>query len=554
MNKRSQQHLVGAVLIMVLMIGVSVSTGFKVSQDTVEAGDIVFETADYETQAYSDYVYHKEITIESDYVDTSLANFPILVHDNTGDLSDILANGSDIAFFNETKETQFNHEIELYNSGTGELWAWVNVTSISSSVDTVLYMYYDDSDGGYPVGHNPTDTWDSDFGTVQHMNSSTASIYDSTTNNNIGAKKGASEPAESTSGKMGSCQLFDAVDDVVTFGDAASIDMDTHDGTIEAWFKTSNEGESFIWMTQDGSGLHKVSLEKSSGGTLYGFIKGDVDKNDYHKACSPPLCNDSVWRYVAMTIDNANTDLRLFLNGTELSYCVNTTTWDGTTLGNSLSKYIGNYATASLPFDGSIDEFRFSSIERSDDWINTTFDSQNETTGFLTLGAQQDAGEGASVFTLKGVSSPYSITWSGTAGNTVYCNSSGDAYEWPEINMTINATDNVTEIRVWVGDLNNTGPTEYINASNITLYVANYTNASYYSFGTFTDGGSNISINITTWNTYIGIDNPFNDTGLTDTNTSIFFVLKLAIPATSSTDTFTSLSTTTFKIYIGHDV
>jgi len=75
MNKRSQQHLVGAVLIMVLMIGVSVSTGFKVSQDTVEAGDIVFETADYETQAYSDYVYHKEITIESDYVDTSLANF-----------------------------------------------------------------------------------------------------------------------------------------------------------------------------------------------------------------------------------------------------------------------------------------------------------------------------------------------------------------------------------------------------------------------------------------------------------------------------------------------
>ena len=78
--------------------------------------------------ASTDYAYYKAITVESDYIDATLANFPILVHDNTGDLlGNVLTNGSDIAFYAVDNSTQYNHEIELYNSTTGELWAWVNV-------------------------------------------------------------------------------------------------------------------------------------------------------------------------------------------------------------------------------------------------------------------------------------------------------------------------------------------------------------------------------------------------------------------------------------------
>ena len=52
------------------------------------------------------------------------------------------ANGYDIMFANECGK-KLDHEIESYNSGTGELLAWGGrVPNVSSLADTKLYMYY----------------------------------------------------------------------------------------------------------------------------------------------------------------------------------------------------------------------------------------------------------------------------------------------------------------------------------------------------------------------------------------------------------------------------
>jgi hypothetical protein len=53
--------------------------------------------------------------------------------------------GDDIVFVDRYNVTQYKHEIEKFNSSTGELVAWVKVTSISSTEDTILYMYYGNS-------------------------------------------------------------------------------------------------------------------------------------------------------------------------------------------------------------------------------------------------------------------------------------------------------------------------------------------------------------------------------------------------------------------------
>lgn len=179
-------------------------------------------------------------------------------------------------------------------------------------------------------------------------------------------------------------------------------------------------------------------------------------------------------------------------------------------------------------------------------WVNATDGNHttNETFWFVTE-------EGTPTFTIKGLPNDI-ITFSGTSGTSVYCNSSGDTNEWLEYNMSLNATVNVTELRVYMDDLNDTSA--YINASNITMYVANASNATYYSFGTFADGGSNISINRTTWNTNIVIDNPFNGTGLTNINTSIYIIFKLVIPAVTPTDIFWASSSTACRIVPGHFV
>ena len=153
--------------------------------------------------------------------------------------------------------------------------------------------------------------------------------------------------------------------------------------------------------------------------------------------------------------------------------------------------------------------------------------------------------------TLKGLTSNR-ITWAGEVDDTVWCNSSGTGNEWMEINCTINATYDITELRVWVGDLNNTGSTAYINASNITLYASS-DNSSYgvpthnpgNGNGVFTDGGCNITLNTTTWNAGTMGSDPFS----ISSNSSIYVIFKLSIPSGQSVDTYDSISSTAWTVY-----
>ena len=50
--------------------------------------------------------------------------------------------GNDILFTSSDGVTKLAHEIEIYTSATGRLTAWVKVPTLSTSADTVIYMYY----------------------------------------------------------------------------------------------------------------------------------------------------------------------------------------------------------------------------------------------------------------------------------------------------------------------------------------------------------------------------------------------------------------------------
>ena len=509
--------------------------------------------------ASTDYAYYKAITIESDYISAALTNFPILVHDSTGGLSgNVLANGSDIAFYAVGNSTQYNHEIEYYDSATGELWAWVNVTSIASGTDTLFYMYYDDSDGIYPVGHNPTSVWDSNYAGIYHFNGTT--IEDSTSNNKDLTNHGA---VSQTDGIAGGCYNFTSGDsdyaDVAAITDISALTQIT----IEAWVRATAIGGSAlnagIMIGEYNTAVNADTdliwfLVRRADGKLQSCFATPYQLDVYLINHSTQIFFNHIWTYAAMTVDEnvgAVGTLWDYTNGEFVG--VGDTSVGGATDFSNIVVDVMNVgrdhrSTTDYYFDGSFDEVRISKVLRSDSWLNTSYHSQNETIGFLTLGIQESAD--VSSYQIIGLSNGI-ITWGSVSDTTVYCNSSGDANEWLEVNMSINATDNVTEIRVFVGDLNDT--TAYINASNITLYVTNASNTTYYSFGTFLDGGSNITINQSTWNTYAyALSNPFNVTGLRNTNTSIFLIFKLAIPASLQTDVFWSTSSTVWKIYIGY--
>jgi hypothetical protein len=116
--------------------------------------------------------YRKTITINHLKVNGSLTDFPVLVSLTDSDLaSKAQSDGRDIVF-TDASLARLDHEIESYNHNTGTLNAWVKA-NVSSSVDTVLRMYY-----GNPAAsnqQNPTGVWDSNFVMVQHLSEAGAS-------------------------------------------------------------------------------------------------------------------------------------------------------------------------------------------------------------------------------------------------------------------------------------------------------------------------------------------------------------------------------------------
>lgn len=483
-----------------------------------------------------DFTYNKKITIDSTQVIGDHSNFPVFINISAdADLASHVTNDSayDIAFFDSTNTTQYAHEIVNFTQASGQLMCYVNVTNISGTgADTYFYMYYGDADGGNQ--ENPSGTWSSDYLAVYHMNST----YDSTGTYDLTEVNG---PAL-VEGKVGNCYDFEAGDnDGLTH--ASLLDTVANDAiTFECFIKPES-------MITRGGIIGKINTVSENFSLLnlhendYLRIEIEGQKQGEQTTFSSAISAGS-WYYVASAYKVATE---------ALIFCDNATNVTGSNIqeigdGNGRDFYIGiNNVPNTFPFDGLIDEVRVSKVKRSQAYLSTVYNNFLYN-GFLTIGSE-NAGEseGASVYTLNGLTNSR-ITWNGTEDTTVWCNSTGDGHEWLEINMTINASDNVTDVCVFFDDLNNSVPDEYINASNITLYVSS-DNSSYGSLGAFTDGGSNITINESQWNDGTMGTNPFTGTGLTNKNDSIWCVFKLTIPDGTSTDTFYTSSIASCAVY-----
>lgn len=516
-NIEAKKSIIGSLLLVVMLISVSLTALFILLPEIVKADD------------YTDYASVKEITIESDYISSSLTNFPILVHDNTGDLTVCKANGSDIGFWNESNATKFNHEIEYYNSTTGELFVWVNITSISSATDTTFYMYYEDSDSDNPVNHNPQDVWDSDYLFVCHMNDTTASqLYNSID----GTSSTVKNCTEIEDGDIGYAQWFDntSAGTEVDWGDIC--DIGTNDMTTLAWANSSD-------VTQ---GSHQRIWTKRADADNNMYFNGHC--NDYGYGVALLLRDGAAWDTIGRieTGSDFTNDVYYLVGGladrgTSAQCFINDSGPYGTDDAHGSASIDigpdfcvgGNPTQHSSWWYGYIDEIRVSDVIRNEAWVNATFHSLNQTTGFVTLGASV----GTSV-SLSGLTSG-TFTWQGEQGETVWSNSSGTNNETGVFNITIEGVDVCEYIRINISDLDTN-----ITASNITLLMS-ANNSTWTNFGAFSDGALNTkTLNTTTWSAIDAGEDPFP----INYNTELYMRLQLTIPSGIGNETYSVASTT----------
>ncbi|MCX6666615.1 MAG: DUF2341 domain-containing protein, partial [Euryarchaeota archaeon] len=309
--------------------------------------------------------YRKEITIDHTKVTADLTNFPVLIHITDADLVSKAQNDGDDILFTDKIGNKLNHEKEYYNGATGELIAWVNIPSLSSTQDTELYLYY-----GNPACENQENaagTWDNNFLAVHHLAETIGTAYDSTVNNNDGVPYG--NPNQNIGGIIGDADYFDGTNDHLTLPQVYSTE---NQFSLEAWIYPQTGARYFIsqWSNNKGVFLQVGATPNRIEWYIDG-ISGSISG----------ITLDT-WYNIVLTYDG--TTARIYRNaGTPTSKTCNAPIWPAEGM------YIGDRSAGSRQFHGIIDEVRVSNIARSFAWIATEYNNQNNPSSFYNIGNEE---------------------------------------------------------------------------------------------------------------------------------------------------------------------
>ena len=321
----------------------------------------------------------KKIVIDHTKVNSDLTHFPVTVFLGSGDAEVFgeisYTDRKKIAFTKEDGITELYAEIERYN--TTNLKAVYHVSKsdwvISSSKDTIFYMYFDSShaentsyidDSGGTVAQN---VWDSNFVAVYHLNQDptggTGCILDSTSNNDDGTPHGSMTSDDLVDGKVGKALDFDGSNDYIEFSTSLAV---TSIVTVEALMETSSSAGMFIVDKYKG-GVKGFYLS----GNKIGVSIGGRDGSGSFRSCGTVGTYDfSSGGYLVGTIDKNL--WKIYANGT-LDNSIDTG-YTSTDLTSDTHLNIGYFGTDNNKyFDGIIDEVRISNVVRSDAWIKATY-------------------------------------------------------------------------------------------------------------------------------------------------------------------------------------
>ena len=333
--------------------------------------------------------YRKQIVIDHAKVHSELNDFPALVSITDLDLRDKAQDdGDDILFMDgDGVATKLYHEIEKYDESSGELIAWVNIPSLSSTEDTALYIYY-----GNPSCSNqqfPEKVWDSTFEAVWHMNDLTPTmIEDSTFNNNNGVKvDGANQPLE-VEAKIGNGQDFEVsnTENIIVYDGVYECAAD-EDITLEFWIKMETVQGSAMSCDNDDYSYYKIHNDADGHFRVIFFSMHPYTIVDPTSTTSGQV---DIWYYIVGKLDRNAGYGYIFLNGTEEG--IFSTGELGGLDGLHHFRIGSSYHSVPATYtDGIIDEVRISNVARSSAWINTSFQNQNDPSSFMSIGPEEPA-------------------------------------------------------------------------------------------------------------------------------------------------------------------
>jgi len=325
----------------------------------------------------SGYNYRKKVTVNATKVSGtgSHTNFPVMIKITDADLKTKAnggkvehASGFDIVFTKDDSVTLIHHQVESYTATTGELIAYVNIASLSTTTNTDFYLYFGNS--GVSSDASNDSTWNSSYAGVWHMHDD---FLDATINNNDGSNSGSVDTVCNTADG----QKFDGSNDRVNCGNGSSLDI-TSAITVEAWvYATRDNGwETFVQKSNDWNWTEGYGLYMNSSTWLAFYVEDYA--NSYIAYASG--FNKNQWNHVVGTYDGST--VKVYLNGIVGGW---TASFTGSMISNTGNLEIGRGKwDGSSCMQGKMDEVRISNVARTSDWIATTYNNLNAPGTFIS--------------------------------------------------------------------------------------------------------------------------------------------------------------------------
>lgn len=352
------------------------------------------------------YTFFRTITIDHTQVpNTDQTNFPVLVFisdptfktaGNGGHIQNTVTQTggnavtmpADMVFTADSGGSSFlPWEIESYDGTNGILWVWVQIPTVSTSIDTVFYVFYDDvtvttqqNTGGF----SPANVWDSNYLGVWHLpNGTTLFTSDSTSHGNNGTNTGFTAIASQVDGGGNS---NGSSGNGIQSG-SSDFNFTSSPFTISYW-------ANFTSLTTGVGGQGPVSIYKGAFENAGYYEQIEPDGTMYFatnqsgavqaSATNAGAITTGAWYQITNVRNGAS--VKLYINGIDATTSSAThINPDSSGENFALGFYIDNPGVAT---NGTLDELEISNIARPADWIDTEYNNQFQPNVFSTLGSE----------------------------------------------------------------------------------------------------------------------------------------------------------------------
>jgi len=337
--------------------------------------------------------YRQKLTIQNAQVPGTLTDCPVLItrselHNDVVDPSgsnEAQADGGDIRFSSDSAGTtqlacevvEFEHDATT-GAGDAVIQLWVKVASISSSVDTDVYIWYNtagtDSQPGVATTYGRNNTWDSAYEAVWHFGESSGSAVDSTGNGYDGTFNG-SLPTQAAA-QVGYGQDLDGTGDYALISQSfGTLFNGSNDFEVEAWCDlNTNSTRQTIFHPRDDFDVGLYYRGDLSNGYTFNFYDGSNNSVDVGSNQTT-----GVLRHVRGIWDSAG-NIELWMDDSSQGTPIAKGTPDTLAADNLIG---AQYVAPSNEYNGLLDEIRVHNGLRSTSRRTAEYNNQNSPSTFV---------------------------------------------------------------------------------------------------------------------------------------------------------------------------